>query len=438
MSDTRVPAITLPQNQETPASREIAPGPIAFTYVYARSRDTRAANAPGQDFIAFRYDAQRIAFAVCDGVSQSFYGEIAARLLGSRLVEFLWTDALDDHLLDSLNGALHHWTAEATTAVQTHVINPKLPEMQRVALERKRENGSESMFVAGVIDREQHQLALCWMGDMRLWLWDAEHRAIDIPGAEWQTRERWSSRLGPKNGSARGCVMPLGAVTRITAHSDGVGHYANEFAELSQDQLNSMVDDLLQGAGSDDISVLDIDLAFKPRYGDLDTLPTPTLHLIDPREPVLTWEAVPLAGRYRVLVDDGNLPFTRDIPDTSGTTFFPPFDSKLDSQTLTCAVQALNDYTFPSAWSAPMTLRMGATVEVLPTPQMVSPLPSAHDTQPSALAVKLDQSKRKKSRTASLLTIVLSATLLALLIVAVWIVVVIIGWNDLVQLVPNR
>ncbi len=437
------PTITIPQDRETVASRDIAPGPIAFTYVYARSRDTRQAGSVGQDFIAYRYDEEQIVFAVCDGVSQSFYGEIAARFLGLHLVDLLSRidTAQTEPFLEDVNAALQDWTANASTEVQAKQINPNLPEMQRIALERKRENGSESMFVAGRVDRQGQRVALCWMGDMRLWLWDAEGRTLDIPGAVWETRERWSTRLGPKNGKARGCVLPLGEAVRLTAHSDGVGHYGAAFAQLSQDMLNSMVDELGRAAASDDISVFDIDLAVRPLYGDFMTLRAPILHLPDAAEPVLTWGAVPLASRYRVLIDDGRAPYTQDV---EATTYFPPHAPEVE---LTCAVQALNDYAFPSPWSERVILgERSAVAEPLPiSPVTESPAiesssisPAVAVEAPKLSAAKPKRPRQAKGRVAASLTILLSALLLIAIILAVWIVVVIVGWNDFVQLIPGR
>lgn len=431
-----IPTITVPQDRETIASRDIVPGPIAFTYVYARSRDSQIANTSGQDFIAYRYTAERIAFAVCDGVSQSFYGEIAARFLGLRLVDFLWnTDAANiPPFLVALNQSLNDWTADASAVVQAKTFRPNLPEMQKVALERKRENGSETMFVAGCIDRRASRIALCWMGDMRLWLWDHAMQSVDIPGAVWETRERWSSRLGPKNGSAHGCIMPLTGITHITAHSDGVGDYGPQFSEISQDLLNSMVDDLKAGAASDDISVFDVDLAVRPLYGDFITLAAPALRVPPNAEPVLTWKPVPLASRYRVLIDDGLSPYTHDV---QTTTYFPPHAL---TTTLTCAVQALNDYAYPSAWSNFVMIDAGeltAAPAALAMPAISAPLPEerlAAKTQPKKRA----KQRQKKSRLSHLLTLLVSILLLTVITIAAWIALVVVGWNDLIRLMSGK
>src|SRR5688500_8353015 len=73
---------------------------FSYRYAYARSADSRAANDPGQDYLTFQEEGNSFAFVLCDGVSQSFYGEIAARVLGDGLVAWLMRD-----LPPSLDGA---------------------------------------------------------------------------------------------------------------------------------------------------------------------------------------------------------------------------------------------------------------------------------------------------------------------------------------------
>jgi hypothetical protein len=436
------PIISLPQDSETPAHRDLAPGTAgtytAFTYVYARSRDTREAHSTGQDFIAYRYDEQRIAFVVCDGVSQSFFGDLAARFLGLRLVEWLWTADTSDQskYLSALNDALQGWSHDATVLVDAKTFRADLPEMQKIALERKRANGSESMFVAGQIDRQTNRLALCWLGDMRLHLWaQDDNKRIEIPGAVWETRERWSTRVGPKNGEVRGCVLPLTGIRRITAHSDGVGHFVDSFSRLAQDQLGPMVDELQMAPTSDDVSVFDIDLNVPAPYGDY--LPLAAPQWAAPQqsvEPVLRWQAVPFATRYRVWIDDGQSPYTREI-DGASTTFFPVLPPSVDPNTtltLSCAVQAINDYALPSPWSASLTFHLDGTgkttVEVAPAAAPETAGEVDHDS-PKPKAPK----KKKRRRGQAFLILLVSALILAILMTIAWIGSTVTDWPTLIS-----
>jgi len=63
---------------------------FSYRFAFDRSADSIKANEPGQDYIAIIASDDRIAFVLCDGVSQSFYGDLAARILGDQLVAWLW------------------------------------------------------------------------------------------------------------------------------------------------------------------------------------------------------------------------------------------------------------------------------------------------------------------------------------------------------------
>jgi len=442
--------IALPQDDETLPHRDLAPGVngayTAFTYVYARSRDTREANSTGQDFIAYRYDLTKIAFAVCDGVSQSFFGDLAARFLGMRLVEWLWTaDSSNEGVyLAALNAALHSWSDAATQLVQAKTFRADLPEMQKIALDRKRANGSESMFVAGQVDRVNNRLALCWLGDMRLHLWAQDSTAIDIPGAIWETRERWSSRVGPKNSNVRGCILPLTGIRRITAHSDGVGHFADSFSHLAQDQLGPMVAELQNAATSDDVSVFDIDLSFPAQYGPYLPLTTPQWVPGQRRtQPVLRWQAVPFAARYRLWIDDGHGPFTRDI-DSEHTTYFLPLLANSDAiSTVTCSVQAINDYALPSDWSPLLTLQIDNGNHFIDstgpnTAQSIPELAKSGNEKPNQ--TKTPTAPKKKRRRGQIFAILLvSSLIMSSLLTVTWIAVSVTDWPTLIgTLLHNR
>jgi hypothetical protein len=434
-TDLAPPVITVPQDRETEASIELLPplaegeAPVALTYVYTRSSDTRQANSMGQDFIAFQWDAARIAFAICDGVSQSFYGELAARFLGMRLVGALWRGQLAD-----LPQLLADWKTEATQAIIGKAINQALPELQRVALERKREQGSESMFIAGLVDRAAKTAHLFWMGDMRIWLWDAAGQEIPIPDASFETRERWSSRVGPKNGSVRTAVVSLDQVAHLTVHSDGVGTFAPRLNEVSQDLLNSIVAVQNSASSSDDISVLDIDFRYQALFGQFGALAAPVVTQPDRREPVICWRQVSLATRYRVSVEDGDQTFTKDIDATIKVTqpfrdefmYFVPFDG---SRPVTCRVQALNDYAFPSPWSAPVIIERIQDAILAQSEEPTQP------SKPVTLEGQgLHKSKQqKKSRVAGLVTMLVSCMILIAIIVSAWIALIVLNWNNLVR-----
>lgn len=338
--------ITISQDIDTPARREITPNAI-LTYLYDRSRDSKTSKAPGQDFIGFAYDETRLAFAVCDGVSQSFYGEIAAQYLGDQLVSWLLEQPSGDAIASGIDDALKDWVRGGNLLVVARTISPKLAPMVREALERKREVGSETMFVAGLVDFSANQLWAVWMGDMRLWLWDQSGAPVTIPDAVWDTKERWSTRVGPKNGAVRVASVSLENVAHITAHSDGLGNHTDELKTITIDSLNKLAADLADAPASDDVSILDIQPG---RAEAAEVLPAPALEQISLDAPTLIWSEVPGATSYRLLIDARLKRWTVELNDTS---YFLEPDI---AEGAICKVQALAGEV-PGQWSDPLPVK---------------------------------------------------------------------------------
>lgn len=349
--------ITLNQETDTPARREYFGG-MALTYLYDRSRDSQQAGGRGQDFIAFCGTETRLAFTVCDGVSQSFYGDLAARFLGEKLTAWL-ADLPFPHdpeaFRATLSAQLSALQPAAAELVAAHPIRPDLPPMLRDALARKRENGSETMFIAALIDLTTSQFVACWMGDLRLRLFDANGAELPLPAAVWETRQRWSSRLGAKNGDPQVLVQPLAGVARLTAYSDGFGSRADMLKRFTLESLNALADELLSLPASDDLSLLDV--AFQAAPDLLPPLEVPAPQPI-PDEPALRWQAVPSAEWYRVWLEGEGRAFTVDVPANPSPTFLL---SAVGSYQ--CAVQALASQHSPSALSAPFRLESTAPLE---------------------------------------------------------------------------
>lgn len=205
---------------------------LGYRYAYARAADSRRDDEPGQDYLAFRDGADHFVFAVCDGVGQSFYGDLAARLLGDALVDWLETGPpVADHpaaLVDSLPAFLSALTATAAERVDQYPI-PDGPPLLREVLLEKQARGSEAMFVCGRVDapgpaRPNGRVLLAWMGDMRVYLWRGD-RPVDLGGVH-ETDQRWSSRRGPVGGAVNLYHGPLtdtqGEPVRLVAYSDGL------------------------------------------------------------------------------------------------------------------------------------------------------------------------------------------------------------------------
>jgi len=217
--------IRVRQDTETPLTTLATPFG-ALRYLYARSGDSMESDTVGQDYIAFRNDAARVTFAVCDGVGQSFIGELAARILGDGLVEWLWEaprppDAVT--FAAQVRAALNALTDEGKRQVGAFQLPPHLPPLIVQALENQREYGSESMFVTGRIELggSESWIALAWLGDSPIAAIDINGQLVDL-GPQGHTSERWNALTGVK-GQIHAWVGSAENVARVMGYSDGLG-----------------------------------------------------------------------------------------------------------------------------------------------------------------------------------------------------------------------
>jgi hypothetical protein len=272
--DTEVREIQVPQNQDT-SIQQRAEGSFRLRYLYARSSDTKRAGELGQDYIAVRYDLRRLAFALCDGVSQSFYGDLAARFLGDALMEWLWDTATPGEFgkqdIQELLGAyLLELIPEATELVQAVVLPEGTPPLLHEVLEQKRSMGSETTFVCGSVempgpDLPAGRLILAWMGDSELQLWGSEGDRTCQLGAEWTDQRRWSTRVGPKGGSIGLYVDSLHDAHRIIVYSDGLASLRERLGQgLHNKEIEAAVESLARTPTNDDMSFLEIETLPEP------------------------------------------------------------------------------------------------------------------------------------------------------------------------------
>lgn len=255
--------IRLEQGVETPLTTLGTPFGTAL-YLYARSNDSVAAGTVGQDYLAFCYDDHNLTFAVCDGVGQSFMGDLAARVLGDGLNEWLWS--LDEPPEDAesfseqVTDALNRLTEAGREAVASFRLPDHLPPILVQALDQQRQYGSESMFVAGrlALNGERPWLALCWLGDSPVAAIDFDGELVDL-GPRGHTSERWNATSGVK-GQIHTWVGSAEHVARVAGYTDGLalGRVPTD-ADLAH-MMQSWVGD----PPSDDASIFDVRLAPSP------------------------------------------------------------------------------------------------------------------------------------------------------------------------------
>jgi len=314
--------LALPQGCETPVTARQHAN-FGYRYAYARSADSRAHDDVGQDFLALRADERVLAFALCDGVSQSFFGDLAARILGEALVQWFWENVTS--LLKSSDGALRSALGEfldslvapASQQVARISVPDHLPPMVREVLEEKRGLGSESTFVAGRLDLRTNRLYLAWMGDSRLRLWDEQGEITAKLGQTFHTAERWSTRRG-RIGNLHVAVIPLAALRYLIAYSDGLARLDRAMSRhLRDESIQAAIDFAGRRPDSDDVSYFEVWLGGRrPPEGRPLSAPR-ALRLTTSDEGLhLTWQGVPQARWYEVQLEQGEA-FEVSAPQTS-------------------------------------------------------------------------------------------------------------------------
>lgn len=346
-----------PQNTETPvAYGEV--GGFCYRFAYSRSADSLKSNENGQDYLSLLTDGNRFVFALCDGVSQSFYGDLAARLLGEHLVEFFkktdiseGLEAVKVKLLNSLN----RLTDTATRQVQDHALPAGLAPMLVGVLERKRQIGSESTFIAGVLDATSGLACFAWMGDSRLRLWNSEAEVTHLLGETFHTSERWSTKKGAV-GDVHVTTQSASVFNHLIAYSDGFSYLDKVFTQevaaqpWAHQTIREFMMDASRRPSSDDISFLEVWLGKKPNIPDgSETLRPPQIETtaINPSAENLEmkWKSVPGANEYEIEISsDAGVLFSEKVAGTYWRT------TRLTQQAQTVSIRAWKG-SAPGLWS---------------------------------------------------------------------------------------
>jgi len=125
----------------------------------------KKSNQSGQDCISVQWTATRLSATLCDGVSQSFFGELAAAELSNKLSQFMLAlpNESDPHFLhDTIRAFLDNLSSTFSRTVEEHSLEDVEPAFLRAVLEKKRYLGSEAVLQACYWTRQQ--ALCCWFG----------------------------------------------------------------------------------------------------------------------------------------------------------------------------------------------------------------------------------------------------------------------------------
>lgn len=256
-------AVRVPQDRETPP-RVAGSGRLRWTWAYARAAETQQADEVGQDCLVFEDLDGGLTFALCDGVSQSFFGDLAATALAEALVEWIGRavspGADREELAASLDVMLRKLCGPVTEEVAGFPMPGGLAPLVADVLEEKRRLGSESTFVCGRVrlpgpDLPQGQLFLAWLGDCRCRLWRGGRELP--PLGPFLTEQRWSSVRGAVGSPPHLHLGPLD-VERVTVYSDGLASLDRHASPPGPEGLQRVIEEAGRQPASDDISYLDV------------------------------------------------------------------------------------------------------------------------------------------------------------------------------------
>lgn len=265
--DSPFSARRLPQDRESAPAWEQAEG-LRWRCAFARAAETRASGDVGQDCVVVAPAAQGFSFCVTDGVSQSFFGDIAAAALADGLVH--WLNTLEpgvslESVRASLETCLRELCLEVSEDVRNQPLPAELPEMLRQVLEQKRSIGSESMYACGRIWRPNTShphghMVLSWLGDVRCRTWWTGQEC-KLEG--FRTEDRWSSGrgiLGSPGLFVSSLSGPRGRLDRVAVYSDGLEILDNLCQLPDNEALSRAIADLARNPKSDDVSLVEVEL----------------------------------------------------------------------------------------------------------------------------------------------------------------------------------
>ncbi|AWP27020.1 PP2C family serine/threonine-protein phosphatase [Paenibacillus sp. Cedars] len=231
-------------------------------YAYGRAAESVKLSEKGQDFLAFSLNEDVCRFVLCDGVGLSYRGDVASRLLGQGLME--WLENQEELSSASLERKLKELSLEADRELRDLSVDSTTPMLLREVLEEKQRMGSEAMYICGRIElptrfRRKGRLWLAWQGDSRVRLWHKQRELTSLFGDHFRTAERWSSRIGPVGGKPHVYSSRLDHESeyRLQLYSDGLNDLDAVMEHIPDEQVQVLMNALHTDGLEDDASFLE-------------------------------------------------------------------------------------------------------------------------------------------------------------------------------------
>lgn len=263
--------VRLPQHTETGITNVIRPS-WRYQYGYSRSTEARTLGDIGQDYLTVAESRDAIVFAVCDGISMSYFGDYAARFLGEGLKE--WLTGLEpssgeavqaDEWTERLHKQLVLMAEQARAELEEHQIPSHITGMLREVLLSKKQLGSGAVYACGRLDRPSETLPegrilLAWQGDIRIRLWMENEECKGCLGDRFHTREQWNSSVGPVAGKPHVYTDGLaawGSAGRLILYTDGLQRL-DSIDPLRDEDIDAAMRQEAANPSSDDQSIFQL------------------------------------------------------------------------------------------------------------------------------------------------------------------------------------
>lgn len=192
-------------------------GDTAHILGYRRCSEFDLNNQPGQDFAVMRIDDTYVVGIVADGVSQSFYGNLAAEWVSLFLINKLWDSRRNCLSQSDLEQILRDFEKEKSISVKNFSIPTNLSTGVQKALAIKQQKyGSQTVFGAFVLNLEKKSACLYQVGDITFVV---HHSTGDFQQIYGHPDGRWSSE---GKSDFRLKIIELNNIAGIIIKSDGV------------------------------------------------------------------------------------------------------------------------------------------------------------------------------------------------------------------------
>jgi hypothetical protein len=224
---------------------------------YRRCFDFDENNQPGQDMVVVRGDDGYIAGIVTDGVGQSFYGNIAAKVLSEEILNWLW-DRRRNPNKKEFEKEFEDFLVEAQQALGRKAaefrVPEYLPEFQRELLEEMRDQeGSQAVMTAALWDLTSRELHLFQVGDVAAIVHypNGESKLFAADGRGRLSSASNTSPLLKPHGPISDCIG-------LVLKSDGAGpDWGSNLESINVQSFEVLASSC---ASSDDVSFLSVSL----------------------------------------------------------------------------------------------------------------------------------------------------------------------------------